>query len=70
MQNIAKRAYTPEQKKEIINRLLVVWISLPDLRLGQLIANANLTKNEDKDIFYIEDFELIEKMESFLTDVM
>ena len=56
-----KRALTPAQKKEVINRLYVAWLSDPDLRLGQLIVNA-LPENR---MFYIEDFELVESLESY-----
>jgi len=56
------RANTPEQKKEIIDRLLVVWLSVPDLRLGQLIANVVGTGN----LFYKEDYNLMVQVEDYL----
>jgi hypothetical protein len=59
-----KRATTPEQKHEIIERLLNVWLSVPELRLGQLIDNGiPFRADGESDIFYIEDYELIECVE-------
>jgi len=54
------RARTEQEKRVIIQRLLVAWISLPELRLGQLIDNSIST---DKDLFFLEDKELIELVE-------
>jgi len=54
------RARSVQEKKEIIQRLLSAWVSLPDLRLGQLI---DISEPADKDLFYIEDDELISLIE-------
>lgn len=51
------RANTPEQKREVIERLLTLWLEQPELRLGQLIMNT--THN----IYYIEDFDLLDNLE-------
>ena len=56
--NTPNRANTPEQKQEIINRLHALWLQYPELRLGQLILNYFRA-----DFYYIEDFDLIEKLE-------
>ena len=57
-----KRANTRIEKCEIIERLLNVWLRNPDLRLGQLIDNGIPygVSPDDWDIFFIEDYELIE----------
>lgn len=34
------RAHTPEQKRELLDRLYVAWLKKPQLRLGQLIFHA------------------------------
>jgi hypothetical protein len=60
---IKGRAETPAEKKAIIQRLLSVWISQPNLRLGQLlIASIPL----DRDLFYMEDDELIIHIEKMI----
>jgi hypothetical protein len=66
--NMAKsnkdRAYTPEQKKEIMNRMLAVWLSVPELRLGQLISLAMFYTPIDN--FYVEDYLLVNLLENYL----
>ena len=42
-----------------------VWHQVPDLRFGQLIANA--LSSCGKDIFYVEDDEMINRLEEFST---
>lgn len=56
------RALTPEQKREVVERLLRAWLERPSERLGQLIVNA-LPTCCSNDPFYVEDFELIEALE-------
>lgn len=45
------RAYTPEEKRAIVERLLALWIEYPSLRLGQLIYIGT----GGRDIFSVED---------------
>jgi hypothetical protein len=54
------RADTPEQKKEVTERLYQVWLRDPSLRLGQLIS---LAIPNGGDPFYLEDFELVSRLE-------
>ena len=56
---IAHRARTPDQKREVIERLLAVWENHPDLRLLQLITNVY------SDCYYVEDWDFIEALERF-----
>jgi hypothetical protein len=56
---VAKRAHSDKEKEIVIERLLKAWKSVPELRLGQLIAISI-----GLDPFYVEDFILIEKVES------
>ena len=56
-----KRAVTPEIKKAITDRLLAAWLKQPELRLGQLLHCAI-----EADTFYIEDYEIIKQIESFV----
>lgn len=59
----ANRAATPQEKKLIINELFKIWLQNPDLRLTQLIMN--LQEPDGVDIYYIEDFKLIEDLKEF-----
>lgn len=47
--------------KPIIRKIEEVWREHPDLRLGQLLINCA----GDKDLFNLEDDELMEAMERF-----
>ncbi len=51
------RATTPEAKREVVERLLAIWLSRPEQRLGQLIENARGWYS--RDLFYIEDSDLL-----------
>ena len=56
-----RRAVTPHDKREIIERLFVVWEKNPHLRLGQLLMNAC-----DGAAFYMtEDYPLMKLVENF-----
>ena len=61
---MGKRANTPEEKKEVIDRLYDAWLLVPELRLGQLLECVK-PQNLD-DLFNIEDFTLIEETEKFI----
>jgi len=58
------RAITPEQKDEVMRRLLLAWKKHPAQRLGQLLWNANSQTNQ-ADLFYVEDYELVRATEEF-----
>ena len=61
------RAQTPEQKKEVLDRLLQAWIDCPEMRLGQLVDNAMYINRDNKpNLFNIEDMALIEIIELFV----
>ena len=63
----------PKRIKEICDRLAVAWEKYPDLRLGQLLSNAeNIYRQENNTyfpLFYIEDEELISYIEKFTNKV-
>lgn len=63
---IKGRANTPEEKKQVIDRLYYAWLSVPDLRLGQFLECAK-PKNLD-DLFYIEDNDLANHIEKFVEE--
>ena len=54
-----RRATTDEEKRVVLERLYVLWCAHPELRLGQLLANVS------SDLYYTEDFPLIEMLEHF-----
>jgi hypothetical protein len=56
------RAVTSSQKNEIMERLLAVWEAYPQLRLGQLLGNAELNQVV---LYNTEDYDLIEHLEKF-----
>lgn len=53
------RAYTPKQKKELLDRLYQAWMKAPELRLGQLISASQTTTG----LFYVEDKDFIGAIE-------
>lgn len=56
----------PKRISPILDRIARVWESHPDMRLGQIITGATSYRGsapQGKDIFYIEDEELIELIE-------
>lgn len=53
----------PERIDVFIKVLKRVWKKHPDIRLGQLIVDSMKT-SEDPDLFYIEDWQLQERIEN------
>jgi hypothetical protein len=64
------RAYTIEEKRAIMERILAVWEQYPDMRLGQLLDNSVHSGISVSDraarLFYMEDKRLVEMVEFFL----
>ena len=58
-QNHTDRATTHEQKRELIEQVYALWCAHPELRLGQLLNNVS------SDLYYKEDFPLVETLEQF-----
>jgi hypothetical protein len=48
-------ASTPEQKREIIERLYQLWSKNPEMRFGRMVSVPSL--------YYVSDFKLIEDLE-------
>ena len=67
---IKGRANTPDEKRAILNRLLAVWCSYPDLRLGQLLDNAVMVRADTLGVglYNLEDNDLIAAAETFAND--
>lgn len=58
------RAKTPEQKKEIVEDLLSIWLDNPKLRLGQLIGNVYHAPSGG-DPYHVEDYDLINEISAY-----
>lgn len=56
------RATTDELKRTFMNNLLCLWLQAPEQRFGQLLANA-----ECNDLYYLEDDNLLQRLEDFVT---
>ncbi len=59
------RAETPQEKREMLERLLTAWEKCPQQRLGQLLVNTLRGENETlhQRLFYVEDFALARLLE-------
>jgi len=58
-----QRAATDEEKRIVLEQVYTLWCAHPELRLGQLLHNVS------SDLYYEEDFPLIETLEQFYTQV-
>lgn len=57
-----------ERIEPLLNRLREAWLTAPELRLGQIVANASNEIRNDFDPFYIEDEALIIVIEKQLKE--
>jgi hypothetical protein len=62
---IKDRAVEEWQKRDVLEKLLDVWLKRPSLRLGQLIICAMSPNDDSNSIFNIEDYCLVEKVYNF-----
>lgn len=62
---ITLRAVTPEQKKDATDRILNAWLDVPNLRLGQFIENARSFYRNSAPMFYVEDMDLVDILETY-----
>ncbi len=53
------RAWTPEQKRQIVERLYALWLAHPAPRLGQILANAY----SHAALYNVEDADLLATLE-------
>lgn len=61
-------ARDPKRIDEVLNRLKRLWVTYPDLRLGQLIVNITYNlddPNAANDLFYLEDDDFIAALEDY-----
>lgn len=45
-------------RKDLLNFILSVWETFPQLRLGQLLDNARVASGSHGDMFYLSDADL------------
>lgn len=55
----------PNRIPRILDELKGIWISHPDLRLGQLLLNVV----KDPALYYIEDQEIIKRLRDYYSEV-
>ncbi len=70
--NLPGRALTPDQKRAIIERVLIAWERSPQLRLGQLVSNAIAIETAHAEaadrvrrLYYVEDEALVDMLETW-----
>jgi len=63
MSPIKNRAEEEWQKRDVMEKLLAIWIQHPKLRLGQLIGNSLPINNID--VYFVEDYSLVEMVYKF-----
>ena len=66
MNNKQPRAKRSIDKYKICRRLYKAWKKAPELRLGQLIE-CSVPPHDVLEIFYAEDYDLIRKIEEFVS---
>ena len=61
----------PKRIRKFCDELATMWEAVPDWRFGQLISNVlgSYQGKTGKDIFFIEDEEMIEVFKSYLGDI-
>lgn len=63
--SMAKRAKTATEKKQIILRLHKLWLKNPHMRLTQLMENVFHHSSTDHCFYFVEDFDLLDKLEEY-----
>ena len=58
----------PNTNKEMLETIEKAWAKYPDLRLAQLLVNAIKPSESCSEVYYIEDSQLINKLELFINE--
>ena len=58
----------PPTKQDVIQSLLYFWNFAPTLRLGQLLESTRISQGLGKDLFYVDDNDLILAIEKFIAE--
>ncbi len=56
----------PARIETMLDKLREVWLTDPDLRLGQIIVIATKPKNPCPEVFHIEDNKLLKGLDEYL----
>lgn len=59
------RAYTPEQKRDVVEALYAAWLKNPSCRLGQFIEGARHWEGRRSSIFHVEDDDFVLMVQRF-----
>lgn len=60
-----KRAHSNKEKIEVLLRIYEYWTVFSDLRLLQLLEVAIKHKDRERDLFYMEDYEVLNFLDKF-----
>lgn len=60
--SLEKRATEDWQKRDVMEKILKVWIENPSLRLSQLLINSI---DVDTNLYIVEDYDLVDKVYAF-----
>lgn len=60
---IPGRATEEHEKRQVMEKILAIWIQNPSLRLGQMLQNSQDIRGQN--LFYTEDFKLAEDVVAF-----
>jgi uncharacterized protein YihD (DUF1040 family) len=59
----------PNSAKELLETIEKAWDKYPDLRLSQLLVNAIKPSEPCPEIYYLEDSQLLKKLEHFMHEL-
>ncbi len=67
MNQLKNRAETPEQKADVLKRILDCWTNqTPSLRLGQMLMNL---VEKESDLWLIEDQTIVQRLEEWAAKI-
>ena len=58
----------PNTNKKMLETIEKVWAKYPELRLAQLLVNAIKPSEPCSEMYYVEDSQLINKLELFINE--
>ncbi len=58
----------PDTNKEMLETIEKAWAKYPELRLAQLLVNAIKPSEPCSEMYYVEDSQLINKLELFINE--
>jgi hypothetical protein len=55
----------PDRINTVLDKIRLIWLRDPDVRLGQLLIAAVGPKNPCPELFYIEEKDLMKRLEEY-----